>query len=538
MPISRPTATGPGAMRIATVAGLSAALALSFVMIGDASSHREAPLTFSDPEIDNTDVYAFVPPDAPETVTLIGSWSGFQEPGGGPNYFRFGDDVLYTFQIDNTGDAVPNVSYEFEFTSEVVDGSEPFLPYATGPIESIQDETWNQPQTYTVTRVEDGEREELASGVRTPPANVGPRTTPNYEQLADEAIHELDGDRRVFAGQRDDSFFVDIASIFDFGGLRPFNDAHAIQLDVEPGLDTFSGFNVNSIALQVPKDDLVGEDDVIGVYSTTFRRAERVFGGGERTDSGDWVQVSRLGNPLVNESIIPFELKDAFNALEPADDAATLSDEDGGIPVVEDPRLAETITAAYGIETPPAPREDLVSIFLTGIEGVNQPADVQPSEMLRLNTAIEPTPFADQDRLGLLAGQDDGFPNGRRLGDDVTDISLRAVAGGTPFTPDFNVSPNNELTDGVTQNDLPFLERFPYIATPHQGYDHLHVHSNAQGAVPPVGGVETGAGGLASASSSPLSSTSMMFLLLGGVVLAGAGGAGWASRRRGVARNA
>jgi hypothetical protein len=532
MSISRAALTGPGAVRAAAVFGLSAALALSYVVTGDASSHREAPLTMSDPEIDNTDVYAFVPPDAPDTVTLVGSWSGFQEPGGGPNYFRFGDDVLYTFQIDNDGDAVPNVSYEFEFSSEVVDGSEPFLPYATGPIESIQDETWNQPQTYTVTRVEGEEREELASGVRTPPVNVGPRTTPNYEQLADEAIHELDGGRKVFAGQRDDAFWADIASIFDFGGLRPFNDVHAAELDPEEGLDTFSGFNVNSIALQVPKEDLVAEDDVIGVYSTTFRRSERVFGGGAVEDSGDWVQVSRLGSPLVNESIIPFELKDAFNALEPADDAATLSDEDGNIPVVEDPRIAETITAAYGIETPPAPRADLVSIFLTGIEGVNQPADVQPSEMLRLNTAVEPTPYDAQDRLGLLAGQDDGFPNGRRLGDDVIDITLRAVAGGTPFTPDFNQSPNNELTDGVTGNDRPFLERFPYMPTPHQGYDHAHVHSNAAGAVPADGGVETGAGGTVAGSSSPLASSSALFGLLGGAVILGAGGAAWTSRRR------
>ncbi|HEV2069573.1 MAG TPA: DUF4331 family protein, partial [Acidimicrobiales bacterium] len=196
------------------------------------------------------------------------------------------------------------------------------------------------------------------------------------------------------------------------------------------------------------------------------------------TFSGEWVQVSRLGNPLVNEVVIPLKLKDAFNGLQPAQDAATLTgvqapplSTEGDIPLVQDPIIAGLVEQLYGIDTPPAPRDDLVAIFLTGIPDVNQPANVQPAELLRLNTDVQPTAFADHDRLGLLAGQADGFPNGRRVGDDVIDIALRAVAGATPFTPEFNVAPNNQLTDGANANDRPYLQSFPYLATPHQGYD-------------------------------------------------------------------
>ncbi|MDQ3431927.1 MAG: DUF4331 domain-containing protein [Actinomycetota bacterium] len=510
---------------------LSLALLLSLVVVGGASSHREAPLISEDPSADNTDVWAFVAPDEPDSVTLIGSWNGFQEPGAGPNYYRFGENVLYTFRVDNNGDAVPDVVYELEFENRLKNPDT--FAINTGPIESNDDKDNNRPQTYRVTRVAGSERTVLASGLLTPPNNIGPRSTPDFDALADEGVYKLDGGGKVFAGQTDDAFFVDIAAGFDLLGLRPFNEAHAIPLPTEEGLDTFSGANVMSIALQVPKEDLVADDPVIGIHSATYRRAERVFGGGTIEDSGDWVQVSRLGMPLVNEVVIPLGLKDAFNALEPADDAATLSQDDGSIPLVEEPELAGLITQLYGIETPPSPRSDLVAIFLTGIEDVNQPEDVTPSEQLRLNTSIKPTPYDEQDPLGLLAGQSDGFPNGRRLVDDVVDISLRAVAGGTPFTPDFNTSPNNALSDGVDANDLPFLEHFPYLARAHQGYDHVHRHSNAQAAVAPDGGVDTGAGGTAEATAGAGGGVdSTLFVALAGAVVLGALGAGWSSRRR------
>ncbi|MBA2280018.1 MAG: DUF4331 domain-containing protein [Acidimicrobiia bacterium] len=213
-----------------------------------------------------------------------------------------------------------------------------------------------------------------------------------------------------------------------------------------------------------------GENPVIGVYSTTYRRATRVFVDGDSSqpmNSGDWVQVSRLGGPLVNEVVVPLGLKDAFNASETTGDAAFL-------PLVTDPELGRLIELLYpGITVPPPPRNDLVGIFLTGLPGVNQLPNGQATEMLRLNTSIPPTgtdPNA-QNPLGLLAGENDGWPNGRRLIDDTVDIALQAAAGATPFTPEFNRAPNNQLSDGVSGNDLPFLTTFPYLAHPHEGYD-------------------------------------------------------------------
>ncbi|MGI9119759.1 MAG: DUF4331 domain-containing protein [Acidimicrobiales bacterium] len=458
--------------------GLGTLLALSTLVSADASSHREAPLISKDPVADNTDVYAFVPPDAPNTVALISNWEGFQEPGGGPNYFEFGDDVLYKIYVDNNGDAIEDVTYEFRFSTRLAQPNTFF--YGVGPITSPNDRDMSRPQTYTVTKVQGGQRTTMATNVPTAPSNVGPRTTPNYEATAAKAIKRLDGGRgQVFAGQRDDGFYFDGASVFDLGALRPFLPGYE---DGSDGIDTFAGYNVQSIAIQVPKKEIVSDSDpVIGVWSTAERQGTRVFqndNGSQPLNSGPWVQVSRLGNPLVNEVVIPLKLKDAFNSLEPEDDAATLSgvtapplSTEGDIPLLTDPILAELEEQIYGITTPPTPRQDLKTIYLTGIPGINQPANVKPAELLRLNTSIAPTPFAQQNRLGLLAGQLDGFPNGRRVIDDVIDISLQAVAGATPLTPEFQVAPNNQLGDGVDGNDMPYLNTFPYLATPHQGTD-------------------------------------------------------------------
>jgi hypothetical protein len=270
----------------------------------------------------------------------------------------------------------------------------------------------------------------------------------------------------VFAGPRDDPFYVDLGSVFDLLGLRPLNQAHAIPLPTGEGVDDLKGYNVHSIALQVPTASLTANGDpVIGVWTETYRRAERVTGSnGTITNRGKWVQVSRLGMPLVNEVVIPLGKKDAFNASKPTGDSQFL-------PFVQDPEPSRLIPTLYpGVKVPPTPRKDLVSIFVTGIDGVNMPKSVKGGEMIRLNTSTPATAIASQNRLGLLAGQMDGFPNGRRLVDDVTDIELRALAGGTPFTADFNVAPNNALTDGVDANDVPFLAAFPYLSTPHQGY--------------------------------------------------------------------
>jgi hypothetical protein len=458
---------------------LGAGAILASAMLGVASSHREAPLISADPLADNTDVYAFVSPDATDTVTLIANWIPLEAPNGGPNFYKFGDDVLYRINIDNDGDANDDIVYEFRFTTTTLNRNT-FL-YNTGPITSLDDATFNVRQTYSVTRIDRHGRHVLGRDLSTPPVNVGARSTPSYDTLAAAAVHALPDGSRVFAGQRDDPFFVDLGSVFDLLGLRPFNAAHKIPMANAPGVDGLHGVNTHTVALQVPKrllthdgslaTDASNTNSIIGVYSTTLRRRLRLDDEGDNrhghdgddNDGDDWVQVSRLGMPLVNEVVIPLAKKDRFNASDPRDDAQFAS-------FVLNPEPAALIPVLYpGVTVPSAPRNDLVAIFLTGIPGLNQPAHVKASEMIRLNMAVPPS--AVPNRLGLLAGQADGFPNGRRLGDDVVDIELRALAGGTPFTPSFNHSPNNLLGDGVDTNDKPFAPTFPYVASPFPGYE-------------------------------------------------------------------
>ncbi|MEW6154354.1 MAG: DUF4331 domain-containing protein [Actinomycetota bacterium] len=448
---------------------LGAAIMLATVLPTNASSHREAPLISEDPVADNTDTYAFVSPDAPDKVTLIANWVPLQQPAAGPNFHKFGDDVLYQVHVDNNGDAEPDITYEWRFTTQV-QNSDTFL-YNTGPISSLTDPNFNVRQTYTVSMVKNGARSVIATGVPTPPVNIGPRSTPNYDALANAAIRTV-GDTKLFAGQRDDAFYVDLGSVFDLGGLRPFNAAHVIPRPAEAGVDGVAGFNTHTIAIQVPKASLTnnGANPIIGVWAQTKRFQVRVLEAGlpgtPPRQQGRWVNVSRLGMPLVNEVVIPLGMKDRFNNSDPRNDAQFGQ-------YVLDPELARLIPVLYpGVQVPPAPRNDLAAIFLTGIPGLNQPPNVKPAEMIRLNTDIAPTaPVGQGNRLGILAGDNAGFPNGRRLEDDTVDISLRALAGATPFTPSFNVSPNNVLSDGVTANDKPLLPNFPYLPSPHQGYE-------------------------------------------------------------------
>ncbi len=443
-----------------------------------ASSHREAPLSREDPVADATDFYSFVSPDDPTKVTFIANYLPFEEAQGGPNFFDFGDDVNYQISIDNNGDAVDDITYEFRFTKQIQNG-DTFL-YNNGPISSVTDENYNIRQTYSVTEVRGGERRELANGLSTPPEKVGPRTDVNYNATAQSTVYQIDGGgTRVFAGQRDDSFFVDLGSIFDLGGLRPFNRAHLIKRATARGIDAVAKKNVHSIAIQVPitqltadRQGLTGADDVdavIGAYTQAQRFTTTTRGkDGSKAGSGEFVNVSRLGAPLVNEVVVPLKFKDFFNASEPKDDAAN-----GYAPLVTDPELGKLIPVLYpGVKTPPAPRNDLVAIFLTGIPGLNMPmnapgGNVQPAELLRLNMAVSPKAFGRENRLGVLGGDTAGFPNGRRLADDIVDIEIRAVAGATPFTPAFNKAPNNALGDGVNKNDCGFTRGFPYLAAPH-----------------------------------------------------------------------
>jgi hypothetical protein len=436
-----------------------------------ASSHSEAPLISMDRFADNTDTYAFrsVEPGREGFVTLIGNWIPFQEPSGGPQFYRFDDTVLYEFKIDNTGDGLEDITYQFQFTTQTVRGNT-VLGMSTlnqdAIINSLTDPDYNQFQTYTVRRIDrqSGRRGRLvASGLRTPPSNIGPRTTPNYEQnLGQPAVYNLPGGGKVFAGQRDEYFYIDVGGVFDTVNLR--------SIGANGGVDSTKGFNISTIAIEVPIQDLTrnravpsGPTDpnaVVGVWATSSRRTLRVINpNGTRFNEGPFVQISRLGNPLVNELVIPLELKDAFNSLSPQFDAVAA-------PAVLDPELARLLQAIFGINIPPPPRNDLVSIFATGIpvNAVTGPnyttflSDGQPHEYLRLNTAIPITPIALINRLGLLGGDVAGFPNGRRPHDDVTDIALRAVAGGTPFTPATNVAPNNLFTSAERGQRRPHVK--------------------------------------------------------------------------------
>ncbi len=462
-------------MKLAKVASTTLALLMVFGLLSFglgsgralASSHREAPLISMDPPADGNDLYAFVSPDKPDMVTIIATYYPFEEPSGGPNYFRFGDDVLYEINVDNVGDAQSHIQYQFRFNTKVGNGNT-FL-YNTGPIDNLDSPNWNVKQFYTVTRIENGQSTELGKDLKTPPSNVGAKSTPNYEALSNAAIQNLSDGSKVFAGQSDDPFFVDL-NLFDLLSIRK------LPGNMGGGVDGLKGYNVQTIALQIPMSrlakngakpaDAKDPNAVIGVWTDSYRQTTRVLKAGGGYDySGGWSEVSRLGAPLVNEVVVPLAAKDLWNYSKPADDAQFL----GG---VTDPELARLFKALYNINVPPTPRDDLVAIFLTGIPGVTEPptSTLKPSEELRLNMGVPPS--ANPNRLGVVGGDSAGFPNGRRLVDDVTDIELKAVAGAAYplFHPDFKPDPlAAQLGDGVDANDVPYRASFPYVAISHDG---------------------------------------------------------------------
>ena len=455
----------------------TAALLVAAIMspiTSHASSHSEAPGTAKDRLSDDTDLYAWVSPDASDRVTIVGNWVPMIEPGSGPNFHGFDDEVSYWFNIDNVGDATNHIRYRFTFNTTRQTGAT-FL-YNTGVVTSLTDPDLHVRQTYTVTRYDGATQTVLGSDLPVVPAYVGPVSMPDYAQLAASAVMTLSDGSKVFVGPRDDPFFVDLAATFDLLTIRkpPGN--------VGRGLDGLGGFDVMTVALQIPMTRLTSDGlaptsttSVIGLYASAERPASRTLNGdGTVSTSGAPVQVSRLGNPLVNEVVIALQDKDKFNASAPVNDGQFAGH-------VVDPELAKLLHALYGINTPPAPRNDLVTVFLTGIPGLNKPANPNqvPCEMLRLNMSVAPT--SHPSRFGILAGDNAGFPNGRRLGDDVVDIAERVVAGATPFTPAFNVAPNNQLGDGVDANDVPFLPYFPYVALPHNPLNHVHHESTGDG---------------------------------------------------------
>jgi len=479
MPVARSSRSQPRLRLFALVILLIAALVPLSLLIpapapARASSHREAPLTAEDPLADNTDVYAFVSPDRQDTVTLVANYVPFQLPAGGPNFYRFGDDVLYEIHVNNNGSATDNIVFQFRFHTGTVDPNS-FL-YNTGTVTydpgTRTYKNWNRPQTYDLNVIKNGVTQVLGTGLLTPPDNVGPASTPNYPALVQPAIATgLPNGITSFAGQRDDPFFVDLGRAFDLISVNP-----------TAGTDFVAGLSVNTLALQVPKaylQGLVANDPVIGVWATASRQQTTVLNGppnGGKTETGNFVQVSRLAMPLVNEVINPLGQKDRFNAtrVAPGSDLQFL-------PNVTDPELAR-LFVALGVDkdTPTTNRTDLVAVFLTGIKGLNQPVTVSPAEMTRLNMGIAPSTTDPNtvNRMGVLGGQLDGFPNGRRLADDVVDIELQAVAGilcqpGGPLAgpaPCRASKVNPGLGDGVNANDLPFQTTFPYVANPRPPY--------------------------------------------------------------------
>lgn len=451
------------------------------------SSHREAPEISLDPVADSTDVYAFVSPDNTDTVTLIANYIPLQNPAGGPMFYEFGDEVTYEIHISNGKNkkkSDSDITYQFRFFKQL--RSDKTFLYNVGPINSLDDKNWIRPQFYNVARIKNGKKKMIAKRLACPPVNVGPRSTPDYAKLAKQAVHQV-GNHKFFAGQRADAFHVDLGSIFDLGALRPFNEAHLIPLAAMDGINTVQPFNVHSIAIQIPITELTrnGKDakkvgsnkSVIGVWTSAKRQKARIFNDKQAKfqPSGSWEQVSRLANPLVNEVLIPMAEKDEWNHTVPRFDGRFAK-------YVNKPELAALLPVLYPGVFPNLAkygkdRADLNAILMTGIPegiipGFQNFTSTREADLLRLNMAIGPS--KKPNNLGVVGGDLAGFPNGRRIDDDVVTIELRAIAGLTLPLVDPSFKPDDAasaVTDGTSPNTN-LLKEFPYLGQPGSGYDY------------------------------------------------------------------
>lgn len=451
------------------------ALALAAPVL--ASSHREAPAISNDPSADNTDVYFFRDPVNPSRLVMIANWIPLEEPAGGPNFFHFEPNIRYEFNVDSNGDALEDFVYRVEFTRNVRNGAT-FLQN-TGEVTSLDDPDQNVYYTYTVKKCfgpspNQGPCTLLGAELIEAPNNVGPKSFPNYSTGAGiaDAIYPIDDDTIVFAGPRAEGFYVDLGMIFDLINFRP----DTLPGDHGGGVNATAGYNVHAIAISVPIQNLTNNhtaptdtadpNAIVSMWSSTWRRQTTVLNSdGTSSATGAWIQVSRLGNPLINEVVIPLSAKDLFNATPPVDDLANFGT------YVLNSELAGIFTALFGIAVPPNPRTDLLAL-VQGIDGLTMRPGEVISDQLRLNVAVFPTPVYAVNRLGVLANDLSGFPNGRRPYDDTVDIALRVVAG--VLVDGFNVSPNNALGDGVDGPDKRYIAGFPFLATPHSGYSRVH----------------------------------------------------------------
>jgi hypothetical protein len=391
---------------------------------GSASSHREAPLISEDPSADNTDLYVFRSPDEPSTFTIVSNWIPGEDPAAGPNYYTFSPSARYNLYIDRNGDGRADITYRFRFKRS---NGQFFLG--------------NTAQSYTVER----NGKVIAHG-KTPPNNIGPRSTPNYRSLAEKSVTKLKGGGLVFAGQRDDPFFGDVGAIFDLVAIRKGTG------NMGGGKDFLAGYAVHTIALQLPIKSVDTKSHVIGVWSSTDRQNVTVSGKVRR----GWTQVSRLGNPLINEVVIPTPVKDLWNRVTPAQDKQFVK-------YYKTPILAAVINKLYKLNAPEKNRDDLVQVLLTGIPNVTFTGKT-PADELRINLSVPVTPTDKFSRLGVLGGDNQGWPNGRRLGDDVIDIAEQAVGG-------FLKGTKLPLGDGVDFPDTQRLTAFPYAPDPQSGFD-------------------------------------------------------------------
>lgn len=515
---------------------LLAAVLVSFRQSAEASSHREAPLISKDPFADNTDTYVFISPESQDNVVFVASWIPFEGPEGGPNYWEWDDTALYDIYVDNDGDARADITYTL--SSKVVVGNPNTFLYNTGPINNLTDGDWSRRQYITVTETTETGSTVLVANQPTAPSNIGEKSTPDYTALENEAIFDsadgLPTGVKVFAGQSDDPFYVDL-QVFDLLTLRGQEPPIGYDRNNIP-VDSLSGFNVHTLVVETPISRVKqGAEPVLGVWSATRRPSMMVVAADAETAAAvNYSQISRLGMPLVNEVVIPMGVKDAFNTLTPNQDLDIYTGALGPAlqetlqKSVEDPEIGRLLCALYGVSlpgdaddncstevtvgTPRSGRGDIFDIFLTGIKlaapftittaggpvglpagyVVNQPAGVRPAEMIRINTDIKGTTCAPMpSRLGVLGGDACGFPNGRRLADDVVEIELLVVAGaaypvldGRDAAFSFDPALVNVLTDRVDANDKPFRTTFPYVAQAQSGQAHWHTNPYFQMLLP------------------------------------------------------